>query len=399
MPKFIHITPNEMMLKGLQLGEKLYNTGFRPKHAISIWRGGTTVGLFVDAYFRSRGLSINHTTIATESYTGIGQQSDVRVKGLEHVVRTVCREDGLLILDDVYESGNTIRAITETLHERARANAPERIMVGTIHRKPDKMAYTGADVRFLDDVPGDTWIDYPHELADMVTGDPSDPFIKEKDPRIWETIRQDRFEPTDESPDARYRYVSPDELMLDALKLGVNVFHDTSFHPHFIVALWPGGVSCGLPVHEVYKYKMAKSGQDRPVPDHISLNTMPSRLSYVNDVIGLDYLAEKVNSNHNVLIVDTTFKSGRLVNSALTRLKEVLRRNLDLKRVRVASLYWNPDDDATWTAQPLFRKPHYYIKKVCGEVVYPHAIHRLRNAREELRALDPAIYRVLFPAD
>ncbi len=185
MVELLHVTPQELLRDSLRLGRKLYDTGFRPKHAISIWRGGTAVGLGVDAFFRNRGVFINHTTIATESYVGIGEQEEVRVKGLQHVIDSVCREDGLLIIDDVYETGNTIRAIIETLRAQARANTPERIMVGTIHRKPEKVQYDGVDVVCLYDVDGATWIDYPHELADLVTDDEGDPLIRAKNPTVW----------------------------------------------------------------------------------------------------------------------------------------------------------------------------------------------------------------------
>ena len=397
MPKIVHVTPREMLIDSLKLGKKLYDTGFRPKHAVSIWRGGTAVGVGVDAFFRNQGLFINHTTIATESYVGIGRQEEVVVKGLEHVVQSICREDGLLIIDDVYETGNTIRKVVETLKARARANTPEQIMVGTIHRKPENVTYNEVDVQCLYDVPGDTWIDYPHELADLVSDDPEDPLIRQKSKAIWQVIRRKQFAVEQEHIENQYRYVQPGELQLDAMKLGVNVFNDGSFHPHFVVALWPGGIAAGLPLHEVYKYKMKKTGQIRPSPDHISINTASTHLSYQTDVIGLDYLAERINRDSNVLLVDVVFKSGRFVNDALIKLKEVLRRNLNDDRVRVASVYWNPNDQSTWTVRPAIRKPHYFVKQVDGTIIYPHAIHRLQDPRVELKALNPEMHELLFP--
>jgi hypoxanthine phosphoribosyltransferase len=396
MVELLHVTPQELLRDSLRLGRKLYDTGFRPKHAISIWRGGTAVGLGVDAFFRNRGVFINHTTIATESYVGIGEQEEVRVKGLQHVIDSVCREDGLLIIDDVYETGNTIRAIIETLRAQARANTPERIMVGTIHRKPEKVQYDGVDVVCLYDVDGATWIDYPHELADLVTDDEGDPLIRAKNPTVWETVRQDYHPPVDDTAAGNFRYVTAEQLSLDSMALGVNIFRDEGFQPDFIVALWPGGVSAGLPLHEVYKYKMKKTGQQRPVPDHISLNTASTHLTYRTHVLGLHYLAERINYSDNVLLVDTVFKSGRFINDALIRLKEVLRRNLSLDRVRVASVYWNPDDQSTWTVQPVIRKPHYYLKEIQGTVIYPHALHRFVEPRKELLKVAPDLHEVLY---
>jgi hypoxanthine phosphoribosyltransferase len=396
MSKMIHVTPRELLLDSLKLGRMLYATGFRPKHAISIWRGGTAVGIGVDAFFRNRGVTINHTTIATVSYMGVGHREEVVVKGLEHVIRSVCREDGLLIIDDVYETGNTIQKVLSILKERARANTPERIMVGTIHRKPEKMRFKDVEILSLHDVSGDSWIDYPHELADLVTEDSADPLIRAKDEAAWRVVREAHHEPTSEHIDPPYRYVPPEELQLDAQKLGVNIFADEKFQPDFIVALWPGGIAAGLPIHEVYKYKLKKTGQERKMPDHISLNTSSTHLTYRTNVIGLDYLAERINRDSNVLLVDSLFKSGRFINDALADLKEVLRRNLNEERVRVASVYWNRDDQSTWTVKPFVKRPHYYIKQVDGTVIYPHAFHRLIDPMNEVRRQFPEAHDVLF---
>ena len=395
MSKIVHVTPHEMLLHSFMLGKKLYDTGFRPKHAISIWRGGTTVGLGVEAAGPARWRRSIRTTIATEPYTGVGQQGEVVCKVLELVIQAICREDGLLLIDDVYETGQTIGAIIETLRRQARANFPEKIMVGTIHRKPDNIVYQAADVQCLFDMPGDTWIDYPHELVDLVTDDPQDPLIREKSEDIWKLLRADGFPPVEESIDGDYRYIQPDDLLLDSMKLGVNVFNDGDYFPNFIVALWPGGVAAGLPLHEAYKYKLKTTGQDRPMPDHISLNTASTHLTYQTNVLGLDYLADRINRDDNVLLVDCTFKGGRFVNDAIIRLKEVLRRNFNEGRVRVASVYWNPDDQSTWTVQPTIRQPHYYVKKVDRTVVYPHAIHRLNDLGRELATLNSDLHKVV----
>ncbi len=394
--KFLHVSPEQMLLDSFKLGRTVYEQGFRPKHAISIWRGGTPVGLGVSAYFRSRGIQISHTSIATESYTGIGNSAEVIIKGLEHLVRIVCPEDSLLIIDDVYERGETVGTVIEALRGRARANAPSDIRVATIHRKPGKVTWEGVPVICLEDVDDDVWIDYPHELADMVTEDPEDPLIMDKDPEIHALLRQDYFEPVEEDLGGSYRYIQPRELMMDSIRLGINIFRDSDFVPDYLIALWPGGIEAGLPVHEVYKYLAKKEGKGRKLPDHISINTIPTYKSYQTDFIGLDYLVDRINTSDKILIIDSTFKSGSHVNTAIAKLKEHLRRNLNHKNVRVASLYWNTDDRSTWTTRPEFKQPHYYLKKTNRPIIYPFSIHRLASPHKELAQLNPALHRLLF---
>lgn len=398
MVDILHIDPDQFLLDSFRLGKKVYETGFRPRHAISIWRGGTPVGLGVDTYFKCQGLRINHTTIATESYSGINERGDVRIKGLEHLIKVVCPEDPLLIIDDVYESGRTIESIVRTLREQARANAPEDIVIATVHSKPEKHEYRELPLVALEELPGNVWIDYPHELADLVVDDdPDDQRIRSKDEEIWNIIRSDGFEPTRVTSDAPYRYVSARELLLEAMRLGVNIAQDDEFYPNFLIALWPGGISAGLPVHEVYKYKLKKRGIDAPPPDHIALNTTETHLSYRSNIIGIRYLAEKINRKDNVLIIDTTFKSGRLFSDVLVKLKEALRRNLSHDRVRMATIYFDPNDQSTWTARPAITEPHYYLREIDHDVVYPQSIHKLPQPHRQLAKLSPELHRLLFP--
>lgn len=400
MSRILHVDPDTFLLDTVRLGRLVYESGFRPRHAISIWRGGTPVGLGVDAFFRSRGVFIHHCTITTASYSGVGQQGEVLVKNLEPLAQVVCPEDDLLIIDDVYESGRTIARIVALLRQLARANTPRQIRVATVHRKPGLAQYRELPVLALHDVADDVWLDYPHELVDLVSDDdPADSRIAEKSGAVWEALRRapgppDALPPSDQG----FVYVSPRELLLDAIRLGVQVAQDTSFRPTFMLALWPGGALAGLPVHEVYKYQLRKSGSAEPAPDHISIDTWPARSSVDAVIADLSYLEQRVNRGDNLLIVDTTFRAGRLVNALVLRLKEVLRRNLDDERIRVACIYYHPDDRSTWTVRPQITAPHYFVKRVSQEVVSPASLHKLPDARRELQRLNPALAQVLYGA-
>jgi hypothetical protein len=74
----------------------------------------------------------------------------------------------------------------------------------------------------------------------------------------------------------------------------------------------------------------------------------------------------------------------------------VLRRNLTDSRVRVASVYYNPEDRSTWTVRPYVRKPDYYLKLVRKEIIYPTSVHKLRDPHQELRTANPALWNVLY---
>ncbi len=394
----LHIEAEELLQDAFRLGKLVYRSGFRPKHMVSIWRGGTPIGLGVDAYFRFQGLSMHHTSIATSSYVGVGQQSDVVVKGLEHVIRSVCPEDGLLIIDDVYESGRTIKKIVEVLRARARRNAPRDIRVAVLHRKRELNRYTELPIMAVRDVPSDVWLDYPHELADLVQDDdPQDRIIEAKNPAVLRILQRDPEALNAPLPpgDGRQVYISARQTIEDAMRLGVRMA-ETGYEPDFLVAIWPGGVLAGLAIHEVFKYFARKRGHAERAPDHVPLNTTSTHLSYRTRIIGLDYLEDRVEHHHKLLLVDTSFRSGRMISDVVSNLKEVLRRNLDLERVRVASVYYNPDKARTWTVLPFRRKPDYYLRRVDQTVIYPTAPYRFTDPRRELGRHNPELARILF---
>jgi hypothetical protein len=392
-----HVDPEEFLVDSFRLGKKVYRSGFRPKHMLSIWRGGTPVGLGVDAFFRSRGVQIHHTTIATDSYTGIGRRGGVTVKNLDHLVQVICPEDGLLIIDDVYESGNTIRQVVELLRHKARANAPTEIVVATVHHKPGCQEYGELPIIALHEVAANVWIDYPHELADLVDPeDPEDSRIRGKGEDIWSVLRGGAVDPVPMKIEGGFHYVRPREFLLDCVQLGINVAGDETWRPDFLIALWPGGVMSGLPVHEVFKYVFKTRGPAGHVLDHISLNTSPTRSTYRTDVVGIQYLADHIDSHHNVLIIDSAFRAGLLVNDVIHRLRDTLRCNLDPDRVRVATVYYNPEHHSTGTIHPAVTRPHYYLKQVDGMVIGPTNVHQLPDPRQQLRDFDPELWNVLY---
>jgi uncharacterized protein len=395
MPELLHIDPDELVLDSFRLGKAVFESGFRPKHMISVWRGGTPIGLGVDAYFRFQGQQVHHTSIATQSYTGIGEHGSVVVKGLEHLTRSVCPEDGLLIIDDVYESGETIRSIVEGLRSRARRNTPLDIRVATVHNKQEKHTFDGLPHIFLHEIRGDVWIDYPHELADLVDpSDPDDTRLREKSQVVWNILHG---VDSHESPsvDGNCRYLPARELLLDAMRLGVKMVQ-SGYRPDFLVALWPGGVWAGLGIHEVYKYFAKKQGWDWSGPDHVPVNTTRTHLSYRTHVIGLDYLAEHIQHEHKVLLVDTVFRSGRTHADLAASLKDLMRRNLSLSRLQVASVYFTPSEERTWTQQPLRTEPDFYLRQVPEQLIYPHAPYRFVRPRLQLQEHAPALAEVLF---
>ncbi len=396
MTDFIYIDSNTLMLDSFKLGKKIYQSGFIPTHAISLWRGGTPIGLGVGEFFRLKGHLIQHTTIATASYTGINSQNEVIIKGLEHLIEVISREDKLLIIDDVYDSGRTITTIVKAIEQRARANTPKEIRIACVHNKIKNHSYLCETISLNEITDDNKWLSYPHEISDLVfDDDPNELILQEKSKPIYKIIsREERYEHQKIENGERI-YITPNELLEDSLKLA-NIIFSSGYIPDFLIAIWPRGVNVGLPVHEYFKYKIKKNKMNIAPPDHISINTTNSASSYKSNIIGIKYLEDNINSNDKILLIDSVFNTGRLINDTIDKLRGILKRNIDIENIKVATLYYKPNSDVTWTKMPTFKAPHFFLKETESEIVLPEEIHKLLNPEVELINLNLELKRIIF---
>jgi|YNPMSStandDraft_1061717.scaffolds.fasta_scaffold00005_8 hypothetical protein len=390
--KFIFKKPKEVLIQSFFLGKKLYYEGFRPNHAISLWRGGTIIGLGINEFYRMKGIFINHTSITTSTYNDNFEQKEVIIKGLEHVIKVVVPEDNLLIIDDIFDTGETINTLLNILNAKTRKNMPNLVKIATLDCKPEKNLFK-PNITYINSYNKDLWVNYPHEISDLYFSKEEN-YLLEKDKIAYEILNKTSY-PIEEMDYSPYHWLTPDEIFYDSLKLGVNIFY-SNFQPDFLIALWPGGVLTGIYIHEVYKYLNKLTGQNRKLPDHVAINTTSSHLSYKSNIIGLQYLIDNINYDDKILIIDTLFKSGKDINLVIDKLKSGLKRNLNHKNIRIASLYFDKESNYTWTVKPNFTEPHFYLKETKGDIIFPHSIHKLPDPQKSLKELMPELYEIIW---
>jgi uncharacterized protein len=161
----LYVTAGELLADSFRLGLKILDSGYRPTHIAGIWRGGTPVGIAVQELLDFCGVRTDHIAIRTSHYTGIGATAArVQVHGLNYVVRHVNAEDSLLIVDDVYDSGRSVRQVIDDLRHECRRNTPE-IRIATIYCKPKSSVPSGVPHYYLHET--DRWLVFPHELAGL----------------------------------------------------------------------------------------------------------------------------------------------------------------------------------------------------------------------------------------
>ena len=178
-----YISAQDLLEDSFELAAQVIKSGFRPDFIVGVWRGGAPVGIAVQEMLEYCGISTDHISLRTSLYKGIGKTKDkVRVHGLGYLVRNLNAEDGLLIVDDVYDSGRSIKAIIEQLTARTRRNTPHQIKVATPWFKPGNNSTDRDPDYYLHET--DKWLVFPHEVQGLEVGE-----LAGEKSRILEIIR------------------------------------------------------------------------------------------------------------------------------------------------------------------------------------------------------------------
>ena len=156
------LSARDLLEDSFKLGVRVLESGFKPTMIIAIWRGGTPVGMALQEIMAYCGVESDHIAIRTSSYVGVDERGAVAVHGLNYIVKKICHDDRVLIVDDVFDTGNTVVAVIEELKKRARDNTPEDIRVAVPFFKPTRNE-TDIVPDCYEHEPAE-WLVFPHEL-------------------------------------------------------------------------------------------------------------------------------------------------------------------------------------------------------------------------------------------
>jgi hypoxanthine phosphoribosyltransferase len=163
MTEKIYLTANDLLRDSFRLGMQVLDSGFSPTHLVGIWRGGAPVGIAVQELLEYKGVDCDHIAIRTSSYTGIDRQdAEVRVFALGYLIDTLNPGDRLLIIDDVFDSGRSIRAFLHELKLRCRNNMPGEIRIATVYYKPSRNRTELKPDFYVHET--EEWLVFPHEI-------------------------------------------------------------------------------------------------------------------------------------------------------------------------------------------------------------------------------------------
>jgi len=158
-----YVTADQLLDDSFRLANRVMDSGFTPTHIVGIWRGGAPIGIAVQELLAFRGVECDHIAIRTSSYAGIDKaEPTVRVFALGYLIDTLNPDDALLVIDDVFDSGRSIRAFLAELRHRCRHNMPRTVRIGTVYYKPSRNQTDMVPDFFVHET--EEWLVFPHEI-------------------------------------------------------------------------------------------------------------------------------------------------------------------------------------------------------------------------------------------
>lgn len=159
------LSAQDLLHDSFRLGLDVLESGFRPTMIIAIWRGGTPVGMALQEILAYCGVESDHIAIRTSSYVGVDQRGAVAVHGLNYIIKKICHDDRVLIVDDVFDTGNTIAAVIGELKRRCRDNTPTDMRIAVPWYKPSRNETDLEPDYFIRETA--EWLVFPHELDSL----------------------------------------------------------------------------------------------------------------------------------------------------------------------------------------------------------------------------------------
>lgn len=173
MCKYIHmeqritktfITPEQLRLDSFKLAKQIVESGSKPDSMVAVWRGGTFIGCCVHEFLKYKNIEVDHIAIRTSKYTGIDKcTTEVNVHNLGYLLERLKPGDTILLVDDVWDTGLTIKKIKECLMEKGFPDIT--IKVATVYYKPTKNVTDMKPDYFIHETKD--WLVFPHELEGM----------------------------------------------------------------------------------------------------------------------------------------------------------------------------------------------------------------------------------------
>ncbi len=183
-----------LILDSFKLGVNIFESGFKPTFIVGLWRGGSSVGIYVQECLQTLGIKTNHISLRT-SYHGqpyyhesvASPDAELRVHGTRFLLENLNADDSLLIVDDVFSTGKNIEAVISRLQMRLKRNMPHDVKVATLWQRPSYKAVDFEPDFTLHQT--EDWLVFPYEMSGLSLDE-----IKEHKPFLMPFIKPEFIE-------------------------------------------------------------------------------------------------------------------------------------------------------------------------------------------------------------
>ena len=185
------VAADDLLRDSFRLAANIHEAGFKPDFLVGLWRGGSAVGIAVQEGLDFLGVKTDHIAIRTSyrgasSYTEMVSKADaIRVHGLQYLLENLSSHHSLLIVDDVYSTGSSVKAVIDQLSRKTRRNMPQDVRVASVWYRPTERTLRTPDY-FVHETRD--WLALPYELTGMTLDE-----LRKERPQLGDII--DRLEP------------------------------------------------------------------------------------------------------------------------------------------------------------------------------------------------------------
>lgn len=166
-----YIQEQELLEDSYRLALLIYQSGFRPNFIVGVWRGGSTVGIYVQECLQYLGVETDHIAVRT-SYRGrddyfrqLQQGKPMRAHGLQYLFENLNADDSLLIVDDVYSTGRNVNSVIDRLRDKCKLNMPQDLRVAAPYFRASAADSDVSPDYYLRST--EDWLVLPYELTGL----------------------------------------------------------------------------------------------------------------------------------------------------------------------------------------------------------------------------------------
>ena len=116
----------------LKLAHRIYNDGFIPDIIYVPLRGGAYMGNVISEYFKivlRRKHPVYYAALVARSYTGVQESSEIKIEGWTYGPESLRVGDKILLIDDIFDTGNTLNLLAKIIMERGITRGDIKIAV------------------------------------------------------------------------------------------------------------------------------------------------------------------------------------------------------------------------------------------------------------------------------